>query len=122
MGKKETTLTDKTQLHRYGRRWLIAGGIIVLLAVVAYFGAGYMIYDTLTVVHPRCESKYMDGRRDFTPSYFEGIYDYPEIDIDVTPYLMSNFETVAFPAHEDGVNISAWLVKSETPRAPVSPG
>lgn len=97
------------------KKWLIGGGIVFLLIVAAYFAISYLIYDMMTVVHPRCESKYMEGRRDFTPAYFEGVYDYPEINIDVTPYLMTRFETVSFPAREDGVNISAWLVKSETP-------
>jgi len=97
------------------KKWLIGGGVVLLLVVAAYFAISYMIYDMLTVAHPRCESVYMEGRRDFTPAYFEGVYDYPEINIDVTPYLMPSYETVSFPAREDEVNISAWLVKSEAP-------
>ena len=96
------------------RGWVIGGLVILFLAIAVYFGFGYVAYNSLSVVHPRCDSIYMDGRRDFTPANFEGVYDYEGINIDVTPYLMSDYETVSFPAREDGVNISAWLVKSET--------
>ena len=97
------------------RRIVIAGVVLILLGITAYFGLGYYVYNTLTEVHPRCESVYMDGRRDFTPAYFEGVYDYPEITIDVSPYLMGAYETVEFPAREDGTTISAWFVEANTP-------
>lgn len=112
-------MTDAKQHKNRVRGWAIGGGIVLFLVVAAYFAFGYIIYDQLTVVHPHCESAYMDGRRDFTPSYFKGVYDYPEINLDVSPYLMSNYETVSFPAREDRVKISAWLVKSTTPNGRV---
>ena len=86
----------------------------MLLALVAYFGIGYYIYDLFTTVHPRCGSVYMDGRREFTPSSFKGVY-YPENNTDVQPYLVKNFETVEFPARGDGNTISGWFIPSTTP-------
>lgn len=94
---------------------LIIGLGIVLVLVIAYFGFGYYMYNLMTVAHPNCESKYMDGRRDFTPSYFKGEYDYPEIDINVTPYLMDSYEDVTFTSREDNVRISGWFVPASTP-------
>lgn len=108
-------MADSQKNNKRINGWIIGGASVLLLALGAYFIFGYVIYDMVTVVHTHCESDYMEGRRDFTPANFKGIYDYPEINIDVTPYLMSTFETVSFPAREDGVNISAWLVSSETP-------
>jgi dipeptidyl aminopeptidase/acylaminoacyl peptidase len=95
---------------------LITGlGIILLLAVAVYFGFGYYIYNSMTVAHPNCESKYMEGRRDFTPSYFKGEYDYEEINIYVTPYLMDSYENVEFTSRGDNVRISGWFVPASTP-------
>lgn len=94
---------------------IIGLGIILLLAVAAYFGFGSYIYNSMSAVHPNCESIYMDGRRDFTPSYFKGEYDYPEIDIDVTPYLMGSYEDVEFTSRGDNVQISGWFVPASTP-------
>ena len=96
-------------------RWVYwAAGGALLLALVAYFGIGYYIYDLFTTVHPRCGSVYMDGRREFTPSSFKGVY-YPENNADVQPYLVKNFETVEFPARSDGNTISGWFIPSATP-------
>jgi len=97
------------------KKLLIGAGIVLLLAVSVYFGLGYYIYNMMTVTHPNCESIYMDGRRDFTPSYFKGEYDYEEINIDVTPYLMDSYEDVNFPSRGDNVNISGWFVPASTP-------
>lgn len=96
-------------------RWLAwgAGGLIAL-ALVAYFGIGYYIFDLFTTVHPKCGSPYMDGRREFTPASFKGVY-YEENNIDVSPYLVQNFATVEFPARDDGNTISAWFIPSTTP-------
>lgn len=97
------------------RRWIFWGaGGILLLAFTAYFGIGYYIYDLFTTVHPKCGSPYMDGRREFTPASFKGVY-YDENNIDVTPYLVKNFETVEFPARTDGNTISGWFIPSVTP-------
>ena len=96
------------------KKFLNIIAIIMLFAIVAYFALGYYIYDSMTTAHPKCESVYMEGRRDFTPSYFEGVYDYEGIDIDVTPYLTKSYEDVEFPAREDGVRISGWFVPAST--------
>ena len=94
---------------------LIIGLGIVLVLVIAYFGFGYYMYNLMTVAHPNCESKYMDGRRDFTPAYFKGEYDYEGINVDVTPYLMDSYEDVAFTSREDNVQLSGWFVPASTP-------
>jgi dipeptidyl aminopeptidase/acylaminoacyl peptidase len=56
----------------------------------------------------------MDGRREFTPAAFKGVY-YEENNIDVQPYLVQSFETVEFPARDDGNTISGWFIPSITP-------
>jgi hypothetical protein len=96
-------------------RWLywVAGGIL-LLALVAYFGIGYYVYDLFTTVHPGCGSVYMEDRREFTPASFKGIY-YPENNTDVQSYLVKDFQTVEFPARVDNNTISAWFIPSTTP-------
>jgi len=95
-------------------KWIFWGaGGILLLGVVAYFGIGYYVYDLFTTVHPKCGSAYMDGRREFTPSSFQGVY-YDENNIDVMPYLVKNFEVVEFPARDDGNIISGWFLPSIT--------
>ena len=97
------------------RKWLLWGaGGFLLLAVGAYFGIGYYIFNLFTTVHPKCGSPYMDGRREFTPAAFKGVY-YPENNTDVTPYLVQDFETVEFPARDDGNTISAWFIPATTP-------
>ena len=97
------------------KKLLIGLGGVLLLAVGIYFALGYYIYNLMTVSHPNCESVYMDGRRDFTPSYFKGEYDYEGINLDVTPYLMQSYEDVEFPSREDSVRISGWFVPASTP-------
>ena len=53
-------------------RWVCwAGGGILLLAIVAYFGIGYYIFDLFTTVHPQCGSIYMKDRKEFTPASFK---------------------------------------------------
>ncbi len=96
------------------KKLLIGLGIFGLLLVVVYFGFGYYMYNLMTVVHPNCESVYMDGRRDFTPAYFKGEYDYEGINVDVTPYLMPNYEDVTFTSREDNVQLSGWFVPAST--------
>ncbi len=97
------------------KKIITISGIVLLLAIGVYFGLGSYIYNMMTVTHPNCESVYMDGRRDFTPANFKGEYDYPEIDIDVTPYLMGSYEDVEFTSREDNVRISGWFVPASTP-------
>ncbi len=97
------------------KKLIIGFGIALLLAIGVYFALGYYIYSSMTAVHPNCASVYRDGRRDFTPSYFKGEYDYSEIEIDVTPYLMGSYEDVNFPSRGDNVNISGWFVPASTP-------
>lgn len=105
--------TRSPKTHRL--RWLLGGvGGVAVLALVAYLGIGYYIYDLFTTVHPQCGSQYMDGRRAFTPAAFQGVY-YPENNIDVSPYLVPDFETVSFPARVDGNTLSAWFVPATTP-------
>ncbi len=90
-------------------------GILVLavLLIGGYFAGGNYIYNMLTTAHPKCQSHYMDGRRDNIPSSFIGEYDGPETQIDVSAYQMGSFEDVNFPAREDGVRISGWFVPAE---------
>lgn len=99
-----------TRLRWFG--WTALG--VLALGLVVYYGIGYYIYDLFTATHPQCGSVYMDGRREFTPASFKGVY-YPENDANVDAYLVDTFETVSFPARDDGNTISGWFVPSTTP-------
>ncbi|MCL4246950.1 MAG: prolyl oligopeptidase family serine peptidase [Anaerolineae bacterium] len=84
------------------RRWMIALAIlIVLLLIVGYAGASYVIYNRLTAVTAGCSAA---EDRDNTPAAF----DTP--DVDTAPYLMPDYEEVRFPSRDDGLTIDGWYV------------
>jgi fermentation-respiration switch protein FrsA (DUF1100 family) len=84
--------------------------IALILSGAVYFGGGYYVYNTLTAIQPRCESKTHDANRNNTPAEFHASFIETGELVDDTPYRMPNYETVTFPAREDAVEIVAWYV------------
>ncbi len=86
----------------------------VALLAVAYFGAGYMIYDRVGNIAGACEQH--EANR---PDNFALYQDWPA-DFDVTPYFMSPYETVRFPSREAGFEVAGWWIPNQAadPDAP----
>jgi fermentation-respiration switch protein FrsA (DUF1100 family) len=84
-----------------------------LLLIVAYLGAGYLVYVSLTRVQARCESPFLEGKRDNTPSSFFARYGDSDLIVDDEPYRMPEYETVEFLARDEDIQIRGWFVPSE---------
>jgi fermentation-respiration switch protein FrsA (DUF1100 family) len=86
----------------------------VALLVVAYFGAGYAIYDKLGNVTASC-----DRHQANRPDGFALLPEWPA-DFDVTPYFMSPYEAVSFPSREAGFEVAGWWIpnRAADPAAP----
>jgi fermentation-respiration switch protein FrsA (DUF1100 family) len=95
---------------------ILIGTVIafVALLVVAYFGAGYAVYDQLGNIAGSC-----DRHRANRPDNFALLPDWPA-DFDVTPYFMSPYETVRFPSREAGFEVAGWWIPNQAadPAAP----
>jgi uncharacterized protein len=88
--------------------------LVILILIIGYFGAGYLIYDSLTRVQARCESPFMDGKRDNTPAAFFARYGDSDLIVNDEPYRMSNYESVEFLARDEDITIRGWFVPSAT--------
>ncbi|HEX2696112.1 MAG TPA: hypothetical protein VHM28_00290, partial [Anaerolineales bacterium] len=85
---------------------------IVTLAILGYFGAGYVIWDRLTKVPaPKAE------QAQNTPANFKMTYK-EYAGFDTFPYFVSSYDTVTFPSRQAGINLSGWYMEVD-PAAPV---
>jgi fermentation-respiration switch protein FrsA (DUF1100 family) len=86
----------------------------VALLTVAYFGAGYVIYDKLGNIAGSCE-RHQANR----PDNFALLPEWPA-DFDVTPFFMSPYEAVRFPSREAGFEVAGWWIANQAadPAAP----
>ena len=90
------------------KKTLLGSLVAVLLILVGgYYAVGFYIFNTLTVVAPRCEINYMEAQLDNTPIEFIGRYRMVDTFVEQTDYAMANYETVTFPSREDNLEISA---------------
>lgn len=95
------------------RRTLTAIAVVlVLLAVVAYFGAGYVVYDALADVRGSCD-RHMANR----PDSFTDLSATPWPEQDYSAYFIADYESVGFPSREEGIEIAAWYAEAQ-PGAP----
>lgn len=87
---------------------------LVALLAVAYFGAGYVIYDKLGNIAGSCE-RHQANR----PDNFALLPEWPA-DFDVTPFFMSPYEAVKFPSREAGFEVAGWWIANQAadPAAP----
>ena len=92
--------------------WIKTGIITVLIGLVAYFGAGYMVYNQLSTINlPSAE----DAANN--PSSFI-VSDSRWSDFDTTPYLMTSYQDVTFTSREDAIKLSGWYIPAN-PNRPV---
>lgn len=84
---------------------------VLMLAVLAYLGVSYVIYDTLSKIEP--------GGGDSagnTPANFRVPWE-PWTDFDTTPYAMPVYDEVSFPSRQAGLTLAGWYVPGD-PAAP----
>lgn len=89
---------------------LIAAVLVGLLALAAYFGAGYMVYDQLSKVIVDVEDL------DNNPASFHTSEEYASFD--TRPYQMPVYEEVSFPSRGTDIALKGWYIETD-PAAPV---
>ncbi len=101
------------------RRWLLRIGIIVVfLGMVGYAAAGTMVYERAMQVDTSCFDAPREAWVDNAPDNFQTSGVYGMRDLDMTPYLMPDYENVEFPSRDGQVKIRAWYIPAETDDAP----
>jgi dipeptidyl aminopeptidase/acylaminoacyl peptidase len=84
----------------------------VAVLLIAYLGASFVLYRQLTTVLPHCNGKFAEN----TPAAFSGA---PfNADLDTTPYLMPNYQSLEIPSREAGIMLSAWYIPAANASAP----
>lgn len=78
-------------------------GLVVLLLLGAYLAIGFVIYDKLARVTPGG-----GVNAPYTPASFKPYKEWPQFD--VSPYLMSEYESVHFPSRQPGLTLRGWYV------------
>jgi dipeptidyl aminopeptidase/acylaminoacyl peptidase len=93
------------------RRWrrrrtaVVLAILIVLAAAVVFLGAGYLAYQDLSVVTPRCGTAAWATQ---TPADFEIAASDVQAPPDPGPYRFTDFRDVEFPTRGGGLTIRAW--------------
>lgn len=99
-------------------RWRLVLAVLLVIAVPggAYAGAGYLAYQDLSLVHPRCGS-HVYGHS--TPADFtiaeSGVAQPP----DPAPYRFTDFREVSFPTRGGGLAIRGWYAPPRRAGGPV---
>jgi dipeptidyl aminopeptidase/acylaminoacyl peptidase len=94
------------------RKVLIGTVIVVLVLLIAYLGAGYMVYDRLSKV-PAFDQKTAAN----TPSQFQVTYS-EDVGFDTAPYEVASYQTVSFPSWHSTLTLRGWYIETD-PAAPV---
>lgn len=79
---------------------------LVLIAAIAYFAVGYVVYNQLGNVQHSCD-KHMAN----TPAHFTNVSEWPEFDIE--KYYMPDYEVVHFPSRFKSLQLTGWFVAGE---------
>jgi dipeptidyl aminopeptidase/acylaminoacyl peptidase len=100
------------RFFRQKRYWLTTL-IVLVLALVVYFGGGYVVYAKLATID---QSKHL---ADYTnnPSNFI-VADSQYQTFNTTPYEVSSYREVAFPSRSANLSLSGWYIEVN-PQAPV---
>jgi dipeptidyl aminopeptidase/acylaminoacyl peptidase len=88
----------------------IAAVLLGILALAAYFGGGYMVYDRLSKVVVDAENL------DHNPASFDTSEEYASFD--TQPYQMPAYEEVSFPSRGTDIMLKGWYIETD-PAAPV---
>lgn len=96
-------------------KWLsMIVGLVVGLFSIAYFGAGYVVYDQLSDISGRCQLPLQRN----TPAQFGDTSSGGSwSDFNFSPYFMPNYETVRFPSRDAEIEVAGWYVEA-APDAP----
>jgi dipeptidyl aminopeptidase/acylaminoacyl peptidase len=81
--------------------WVVIG--VALVAVVAYFAAGYLVYNQLANVDRSCDVHLANQ-----PDHFTNLRDWPEMDY--SPFYMPAYEEVRFPSRDPRLTLAGWYV------------
>ena len=107
---------------RYSARRVVIGvALVAVLAVVAYGGASYIVYDQLSAVTPHCGGRFADH----TPARFDAediSAEFVATGFDTTPYFMPDYREVSFPSRDPRqppFTIRAWWSPAIAADAPV---
>ena len=88
------------------------GFVIALFALAAlYMAVGYFVYDKLSKV----TAGGGENSKNLPTAFVNTVDEWSSFD--VTPYFMSDFETVHFPSRQQGLTLTGWFVESK-PEAP----
>ena len=85
---------------------------VLLILAALYMAVGYFVYDKLSKV----TSGGGENSENIPSSYVMTVDEWSSFD--VSPYFMSDFETVHFTSRQQGLNLTAWFVPSDS-SAPV---
>ena len=87
---------------------LVAAGLLI----TGYLVASEILYRQLATVLPHCNGMFSTN----SPAQFSTApYN---TDLDITPYLMPQYETVEIPSRDPGITLSSWFVPAVTDNAP----
>lgn len=85
---------------------------VLIVLVIAYLGAGYMVYDQLSRVTPGGGVNAPNTPASFKVLDIDGFANF-----DTSPYLMPDYETVRFPSRGSSLSLAGWYVPGD-PGAP----
>jgi dipeptidyl aminopeptidase/acylaminoacyl peptidase len=91
-------------------RWIGVGVIVVLVAGVAYLGAGALAWNASTTVRGNCATVHAAQ----APSTFEALYN-TDVRLDAAPYRFDVAEDVSFPSRTSAITLRAWWAPPVAP-------
>ena len=89
------------------KKLALLASVITVLLVVAYLGAGYVLYDQLSAVTHNPHNALN------TPAHFQ-VYEAPYTGFDTALYQMPNFEIVRIPSRQTGLTLAGWYVPGDS--------
>ncbi len=90
------------------RTKLLAGVLVAAIVVAAgYFGAAFLVYDSVSRVEPHCDGRFADN----TPAGWTPPSWAPPA-FDAAAYAMPDFRDVRFPARDAPLELHGWWVPS----------
>ncbi len=90
------------------KRVLIISGVLLILALAAYLGVSYVVYDTLTRITPGGGDNAGNTPASFVNTYKEFAW------FSETPYLMPDYQSVRIPSRQPGITLAAWYIPGKT--------
>lgn len=89
--------------------WRRIAVIAAVIALVAYLGASWIVYDKLSAVRAMCRGD--ASQLDNTPAAFD--LGPPDEAFDASAYVMPEFEDIRFASREAGIEIAAFWIPAD---------